>query len=169
MQALFSRFARSVTILVRAESLAVSMSQYLVDRIATEPTIRVVTRAEVVAVHGTGSLDCVDVRNIDTGETKSLPSAAMFIFIGAAPRTGMVAELLECDDKGFLLTGPDLTTAGRAPRGWTLDRDPYLLECNVPGVFAVGDVRAGSSKRVAAAVGEGSGVIGMVHRYLETV
>lgn len=165
----FSRYARSVTILVRTASLAASMSQYLVDRIATAANITVRVRSEVVGVHGTGSLQEIDVRDVDTGDVERRPMAAMFIFIGAAPRTQMVAAMLERDDKGFLLTGPDLPRVGRSPRGWNLERDPYLLESNVPGVFAAGDVRSGSNKRVAAAVGEGSGAIGMVHRYLETV
>ena len=94
----------------------------------------------------------------------------MFIFIGSAPHTAMVAGLVELDEKGYILTGPDLPPGpANRPRGWTLDRDPYLFETNVPGVFAVGDVRAGSGKRVAAAVGEGSGCVGAVHRYLATV
>ncbi len=93
----------------------------------------------------------------------------MFIFIGARPETGMVAGFLELDGQGFVLTGPDLGGAGQRPRGWTLERDPFVFETSVPGVFAAGDVRAGSGKRVAAAVGEGSGAVGVVHRYLETV
>jgi thioredoxin reductase (NADPH) len=93
----------------------------------------------------------------------------MFIFIGARPRTEMVAGLLELDAQGYVLTGPALSLSGRRPRGWTLDRDPLPFETSVPGVFAAGDVRAGSSKRVAAAVGEGSATVGLVHSYLETV
>ncbi len=108
-------------------------------------------------------------RGIAGGEERELDAAAMFIFIGAKPRTEMVSGLLELDEKGFVLTGPDLPRTDGRPRGWPLDRDPFLLETSVPGVFAAGDVRAGSSKRVAAAVGEGSGAVGMVHRYLETV
>ncbi len=100
---------------------------------------------------------------------EALDAAALFIFIGARPETGMVAGLLELDEQGFVRTGPDLGVEGRRPRGWTLERDPFLFETNVPGVFAAGDVRAGSGKRVAAAVGEGSGAVGVVHRYLETV
>jgi PAS domain-containing protein len=105
-----------------------------------------------------------------TREERELDPAAMFIFIGSTPHTGMVAGLIELDDKGYVLTGPDLPRASQGrPRGWTLDRDPFLFETSVSGIFAVGDVRAGSGKRVAAAVGEGSATVSMVHRYLQTV
>ena len=109
-------------------------------------------------------------QDVRTGEERELDPAAMFIFIGSAPHTGMVAGLIELDDKGYVLTGPDLPRGSQGrPRGWTLDRDPFLFETSVPGIFAVGDVRAGSGKRVAAAVGEGSATVSMVHRYLQTV
>jgi thioredoxin reductase (NADPH) len=165
----FSRYARRVTLLVRGESLAKSMSQYLVDRITATPGIEVVTGVEVTAVRGSGRLEKVALRPVAGGEERELDAAAMFIFIGARPQTEMVSGLLELDEKGFVLTGPDLPRTDHRPRGWRLDRDPFLFETNVPGVFAAGDVRAGSSKRVAAAVGEGSGAVGMIHRYLETV
>jgi thioredoxin reductase (NADPH) len=165
----FSRYARRVTMLVRADSPGKSMSRYLVDRITATPNIEVVTRAEVTAVRGTGRLEKVAVRRLPEGEQRELDAAAMFIFIGARPRTEMVAGVLELDAQGYVLTGPALSFSGRRPRGWTLERDPLLFETSVPGVFAAGDVRAGSSKRVAAAVGEGSGTVGMVHSYLETV
>jgi thioredoxin reductase (NADPH) len=165
----FSRYARRVTMLVRADSLAKVMSQYLIDRITATPNIEVVSRAEVSSVGGTGRLEKVAVRRVPDGEGHELDAAAMFIFIGAKPRTEMVSGLLELDEKGYVLTGLDLPRTDRRPRGWTLDRDPFLFETSVPGVFAAGDVRAGSSKRVAAAVGEGSGTIGAVHSYLETV
>src|SRR4029077_3043207 len=116
-----------------------------------------------------GGLEKVVIRAIAGGEERELDAAAMVIFIRAKPRTEMVSGLIELDAKGFVLTGPDLPRANGRPRGWTLDRDPFLLETSIPGVFAAGDVRAGSSKRVAAAVGEGSGTVGMIHRYLETV
>jgi thioredoxin reductase (NADPH) len=165
----FSRYARNVTLLVRGESLVKSMSQYLVDRIAATPNLQVVTGVEVAAVRGSGRLEKVAIRPVAGGEERELDAAAMFIFIGARPQTEMVSGLLELDEKGFVLTGPDLPRTDHRPRSWTLDRDPFLFETNVPGVFAAGDVRAGSSKRVAAAVGEGSGAVGMIHRYLETV
>jgi thioredoxin reductase (NADPH) len=165
----FSRYARRVTLLVRGEPLTKSMSQYLTDRIAATPNIEVITGVEIAGVRGTGRLEKIMIRAIAGGEERELDAAAMFIFIGAKPRTEMVSGLLELDEKGFVLTGPDLPRTDGRPRGWTLDRDPFLLETSIPGVFAAGDVRAGSSKRVAAAVGEGSGTVGMIHRYLETV
>ena len=165
----FSRYARHVTLLVRGNSLGQSMSQYLVDRIAATPNIEVLTRFEVAGVSGTGRLEKVVVRGVDDAQERELPASAIFIFIGAKARTEMVSDLLELDEKGYVLTGPDLPGTDRKPRGWTLERDPYLFETSVPGIFAAGDVRAGSGKRVAAAVGEGSGTVSMVHRYLETV
>lgn len=145
------------------------MSQYLVDRIKATENIGVLSRVEVVGVRGTDRLERVVVRNIDTTQESELEFAAMFIFIGTAPRSGMFAGLLERDQDDFILTGPDLPRTSGRPRGWTLDRDPFLFETSVPGVFAAGDVRAGANRRVAAAVGEGSAAIYSVHRYLETV
>ena len=165
----FSRYARRVTLLARSESLGKSMSQYLVDRIVTTSNIEVATSVEVAQVQGAGRLEKVLVRGVAGGEQRELDAAALFIFIGARPRTEMVSDLLELDEKGYVLTGLDLARGNLQPRGWTLDRDPFLFETCVPGIFAAGDVRAGSSKRVASAVGEGSGTVGVVHRYLETV
>jgi thioredoxin reductase (NADPH) len=165
----FSRYARRVTMLVRGASLAASMSRYLVDRIAATPNIEVVTSAEVAAVRGTGCLERVVVRGLPGGEEREIEAAAMFIFIGARPRTEWLSGLLELDETGYVRTGRDLSAAGGRPRGWTLDRDPFPFETSVPGIFAAGDARAGSGKRVAAAVGEGSGAVGVVHTYLETV
>jgi thioredoxin reductase (NADPH) len=165
----FSRYARRVTMLVRGTSLAQSMSRYLVDRIAATTNIDVVTTAEVAAVCGTGRLERIVVHSAPGGEKREVEAAAMFIFIGARPRTEWLSGLLELDEKGYVLTGRELSVAGRRPRGWTLDRDPFQFETSVPGIFAAGDARAGSSKRVAAAVGEGSGTVGLVHTYLETV
>jgi thioredoxin reductase (NADPH) len=146
------------------------MSRYLVDRIEAAANIDVRTRAEVAAVGGTDHLEHVLVRDLDTGEQHKWEPAAMFVFIGSAPHTRMVAGLVELDERGYVLTGPDLPPGpGGRPRGWALDRDPFLFETSVPGVFAVGDVRHGSGKRVAAAVGEGSAAVSMIHSYLETV
>jgi thioredoxin reductase (NADPH) len=149
--------------LVRGEALRDSLSHYLVDRIKATPNIEARTRVVVSGVSGTQRLERVLVRDVDGGAEQELAAAALFIFIGAKPRTEMVAGLIELDESGYVLTGPDLPRAGRGPRGWTLDRDPFLFETSVAGIFAVGDVRAGSSKRVAAAVGEGSGTVSMVH------
>ena len=166
---LFARYARKVTMLVRGASLQASMSTYLIDRIAAAENIEVRTHTSVVAVCGTDRLESVDLLRADTGERSLLPATAMFVFIGSAPLSDMVAGLVERDDLGFIITGPDLLRGGKRPKGWTLDRDPFLLETSVPGIFASGDVRLGSTKRVASAVGEGSAAVGMIHKYLETV
>ena len=154
---------------VRGASLAAGMSQYLQDRIADTPVIEVVADAEISAVHGKQRLEAAEVVVGPAREARRLEAAAMFIFIGSAPRSDLAAGLVERDPAGFVLTGPDLRADGRLPRAWPLERDPFLLETSVPGIFAAGDVRHGSSKRVAAAVGEGSSAVGMVHKYLETV
>jgi thioredoxin reductase (NADPH) len=158
----FSPHARSVTILYRGETLEKSMSRYLVDQLATRPNIRALYRAEVVAAHGDGSLEEVEIRDAATGETTRVASGGLFIFIGADAETAWVPREIGLDAKGYVLTGPDVQAAGR----WELDRDPYLLETSVPGIFACGDVRFSPVKRVAAAVGEGSMAIAFVHQYL---
>lgn len=166
----FSRYASSVTILLRADSLSKGMSRYLVDRIDAAPNIEVVTGAEIAGVTGGDHLEELLVRNLSTGATRLLDTAAVFIFVGSAPHTDAVSDLVELDEKGYILTGSDLPAGPQGrPRSWPLDRDPFPFETNVPGIFAVGDVRAGSGKRVAAAVGEGSGCVGVIHRYLATV
>jgi thioredoxin reductase (NADPH) len=158
----FSAHARSVTILYRGESLEKSMSQYLVDQLATRANIRVLYRTEVMAAHGDSALEAIDVRDAAAGETTRLPSGGLFIFIGADAETAWLPPQIALDQKGYVLTGPDVRAAGR----WQLDRDPYLLETSVPGIFACGDVRFSPVKRVAAAVGEGSMAIAFVHQYL---
>jgi thioredoxin reductase (NADPH) len=166
----FSRYASRVTMLVRADSLATGMSQYLIERIEAAPNIEVLTGAAVAAVSGSDHLESVEVKLLNSDEKRSLEPAAIFIFIGSAPHTDVAAGLVELDEHGYILTGADLPIDNHGhPRGWTLERDPFPFETNVPGIFAVGDVRSGSGKRVASAVGEGSGCIGIVHRYLETV
>lgn len=165
----FSRYANSVTMLIRAASLSPGMSKYLVDRIAAIPNIKVIPNVEVVSVEGDNKLEKVVIKNRISGEETTLDMSAMFIFIGAAPHAQMCAGFIPLDEKGFILTGPDLPRTGNKPTGWTLERDPFLFETNVPGVFAVGDVRSGANRRVAAAVGEGSAGIYMVLRYLQTV
>jgi len=165
----FSRNAKNVTMLIRGPSLSASMSQYLVDRIADTKNVRVLPNSVVKGVKGTDHLESIFVENVETHETTEYPAAAMFIFIGTAPRTGMVAGLVERDPQGFILTGRDLMIDGRPPREWPLLRDPFLFETSVPGVFAAGDARRGSGKRVASAVGEGSATVSMIHEYLATV
>ena len=165
----FSKYAKTVTMIVRASSLEKSMSNYLVERIKVTPNIKVITETELCSASGSSKLEKVTLKNIPDGRIYILDTSAIFIFIGAAPRTEMLKGIIETDDKGYILTGPDLPRINNIVKGWNLERDPYLLETNVPGVFAAGDVRSGSSKRVAAAVGEGSACVGMVHKYLETV
>jgi thioredoxin reductase (NADPH) len=161
-----SRFARSVTMIVRGESLAKTMSQYLIDQIGKTPNIAVQFHSRVTEAKGEDRLDALTIANDETGEVRTVPAIALFIFIGAMPHTSAIADLIECDERGFILSGPDLTQDGRRPRNWTLKRDPYLLETNVPGIFVAGDVRRGSIKRVASAVGEGSIAIELIHQYL---
>jgi thioredoxin reductase (NADPH) len=165
----FSQYARKVTMLVRGESLTKSMSQYLIDRIEATENIEVLTHSSVIEVHGDSSLEALAIENSLTGEVQTVPAKSLFIFIGAMPRTEWLDCLLDRDDKGFLLAGADLPRQNGRPRGWTLEREPYLLETNVPGIFAVGDVRHGSIKRVASGVGEGSICVQFVHRYLADV
>lgn len=165
----FSRYARSVRILLRGPDLGRAMSQYLVDRINETANVIVSPNTAVVGVRGDGVLEGVTVQDTVTGAKRDLAAAGMFIFIGTAPHTGMVAGLVERDPEGFILTGRDLMADGARPRGWQLDRDPFLFETSVPGIFAAGDSRRGSGKRVAAAVGEGSATVGVVHEYLRTV
>jgi thioredoxin reductase (NADPH) len=162
-----SRFARSVTLIVRGESLAKTMSQYLIDQIEKTPNIAVQFRSRVTEAQGNSRLDALTIANDQSGEAKTVPAIALFIFIGAMPHTSAIAELIECDERGFILSGPDLIANGRRPRNWPLQRDPFLLETNVPGIFVAGDVRHGSIKRVASAVGEGSIAIELVHQYLD--
>lgn len=164
----FARYAKRVSMIVRAAGLRPAMSHYLAVQIEATPNIEVLAGYRVVAAHGREHLERVTLCDA-SGAERDLDVAAMFIFIGAAPRSEMVAGVVERDEKGFILTGPDAGQHGRRPQGWPLDRDPFLFETNVPGVFAAGDVRAGANRRVAAAVGEGSAAIYTIHRYLETV
>jgi thioredoxin reductase (NADPH) len=158
----FSTHARSVTILSRGDTLQKSMSQYLIDQIASRTNIHTLCRKEVVAVHGEVSLEAIDVRDCATGETTRLESGGLFLFIGADPQTDWLPPEIAVDERGFVLTGADMRGADR----WELERDPYLLETSVPGIFACGDVRLGPVKRVASAVGEGSMAITFVHQYI---
>jgi thioredoxin reductase (NADPH) len=159
-----ANYARTVTILVRGESIADGMSQYLVDQIAQTPNIRVWTQAQVAEVHGATQLERVSVRR--NGAVERLNARALFIFIGAQPRTEWLAGVVARDERGFILTGPDLLEHGVPPAGWNRDRPPLMLETSVPGLFAAGDVRHGSIKRVASSVGEGSIAVAFVHQYL---
>jgi thioredoxin reductase (NADPH) len=165
----FAKHAERVVILVRGESLASTMSQYLIDQIKETPNIQLWTHASVAEVHGSTRLEEVSVLCSDTNKIERVPANSMFIFIGALPTTDWLTNVVERDDRGFILTGPDLLWEGNRPKGWTLERDPFLLESNVPGIFAVGDVRHGSVKRVASGVGEGSVAVQFIHQYLSKV
>jgi thioredoxin reductase (NADPH) len=165
----FAKYAERVVILVRGDSLASTMSQYLIDQIKETPNIQLWAHASLVEAHGTTHLEEISVLCSDTNKTERVPASSMFIFIGALPRTDWLAGLVERDERGFILTGPDLIRDGEHPKGWNLERDPFLLETNVPGIFAVGDVRHGSVKRVASGVGEGSVAVQFIHQYLSKV
>jgi thioredoxin reductase (NADPH) len=165
----FAKFAERVVILVRGDSLASTMSQYLIDQIKEMPNIQLWAHASVSEVHGDTHLEEISILCSDTNKMERVQANSMFIFIGALPRTDWLGSLVERDERGFLLTGPDLVRDGQHPKGWALDRDPFLLETNVPGIFAVGDVRHGSVKRVASGVGEGSVAVQFIHQYLSKV
>ena len=159
----FSNHARSVTLLVRGESLAESMSHYLIEQIATKANIRVETRSEVVAVHGDEQLDAIEVIDRRTGATSRRDTKVLFVLIGAEAATDWLPSEISRDEHGFVSTGTDALKADQ----WTADREPFALETSAPGIFAVGDIRSGSVKRVAASVGEGGVAIALVHRYLQ--
>jgi thioredoxin reductase (NADPH) len=163
-----SRFAKRVVLVVRAGTLADTMSRYLVERITAAPNIAVRYRSEVVSGRGDGHLEALTLTDRDTGVTEEVPSSWLFVFIGASPRTEWLGPEVVRDDKGFVVTGQDLLSPAWARR-WPLTRAPYVLETSVPGVFAAGDVRLDSMKRVASAVGEGAMSIYLVHRYLATI
>jgi thioredoxin reductase (NADPH) len=165
----FSKYAERVVILVRGDSLSSTMSQYLIDQIKETPNIQLWSHASVAEVHGETHLEEISVLCSDTNKVERVAATSMFIFIGALPRTDWVGDAIERDERGFILTGPDLMQGGQRAKGWTLERDPFLLETNVPGVFAVGDVRHGSVKRVASGVGEGSVAVQFIHQYLSKV
>src|SRR5580693_5985095 len=162
-----SRFAKSVTMLVRGSSLEKSMSYYLIKQIADIPNISVRTCTEVIEASGEDHLEHLTLRSTATGATETVDAQLLFLFIGAAPLTDWLDGVVARDGRGFVVTGPDLSPGGERPRGWPLDRVPYYLETSVPGVFVAGDARAESAKRVASAVGEGAMAVMLVHRYLE--
>jgi thioredoxin reductase (NADPH) len=164
-----SKFAKNVSILVRKENLASTMSAYLIDQIGTRSNIRVLGKSEIREASGSGKLECLQIADIDTGTTTANKADALFIFIGARPFTDWIGLDIIKDDKGFLETGRDLKTYPNFGKVWKQDRDPYLLETSCAGIFAAGDVRSGAMNRVASAVGEGSMSISFVHKYLAEV
>jgi len=163
----FSAFARKVTMIVREGTLKQTVSAYLVDRIFSTKNIEVLTNTEVTALIGNKFLEAITLRNRKTGEEQTVKTRWLFVCIGGSPQTAWAVEAgVIRDEAGYLVTGPDLLNGGRAPNGWPLDRHPYYLETNIPGLFAAGDVRHGSVKRCASAVGEGAMAVTFAHRYL---
>lgn len=162
-----ARYARQVTIVVRGDSLSAKMSQYLVDEIGATPNIDVRTRTQVVAAEGDGHLEVLTLADIGTGTTTTFPAAALVVLIGAVPNTDWLPPSISCDEHGFILTGGDLPSADTTSAGWPLERPPFPLETSLPGVFAAGDVRHGSVKRVASAVGEGSIATTQIGQHLQ--
>jgi thioredoxin reductase (NADPH) len=165
----FSKYARKVVMLVRGPSLSATMSQYLIDQIKKMPNIKIETHCQVVEVHGDTHLEAVSIHCAETGDTTKAPTNLLSIFIGAEPNTDWLSGVVERDERGFILTGTDLIRDGKRPKGWLLERNPYWVESSVPGVFAAGDVRHGSVKRVASGVGEGSIAVQFTHQYLSEV
>jgi thioredoxin reductase (NADPH) len=161
-----ARYARKVVLIVRGASLEATMSRYLIDKIASTPNIQVRCRSEVAACRGNGHLEAITIADRDTGYAEELPTSWLFVFVGASPRTEWLGPDVVRDAKGFVVTGQDLLAHDKA---WRLPRAPFALESSVPGVFAAGDVRLDSMKRVASAVGEGAMSVYLVHRYLATV
>ena len=164
----FSKYAKEVVMLARS-SLSKSMSQYLIDQIDETTNISVRVGWTVEEVKGDKSLEAILIKNKQTGDLETIYATSLFIFIGAMPKTDWLDGIVERDEKGFIITGLDLIRNGKPPKGWNLDREPFLLEASVPGIFVAGDVRHGSVKRVASGVGEGSISVQFIHRYLSKV
>jgi thioredoxin reductase (NADPH) len=166
----FAKYAKTVTLLVRGDTLNKSMSRYLIHQINETPNIRILLNSKITEVHGENRLEFITITNTQTRQLQTVRTSGLYIFIGAVPHTDAAVGLIERDANGFILTGQDLMQNGHMrPRGWTLDRQPFLLETNVPGIFAAGDVRHGSTKRVATGVGEGSIAVQLAHQYLTRV
>jgi thioredoxin reductase (NADPH) len=163
----FSRFVKGVVMVVRGSCLRETLSQYLVDRIKESPKITVLHHSEVRAIDGQETLDSIEIEDLRSGARHTYAAHRLFVCIGGDPHTDWAAAVgIVRDDAGYLVTGPDLLQRGQLPESWPLDRSPYFLETNMPGVFAAGDVRHGSVKRCASAVGEGAMAVALVHRYL---
>jgi thioredoxin reductase (NADPH) len=162
-----SRFASKVSMLVRGPEL--TSSQYLVEALQADPKIDLLLNTDLLEVHGEGRVDHLLARNTETNEDLTLNGEALFVFIGVKPQSQMVADICALDEKNQILTGPDLPREKGRAQGWKLERDPYLLETNVPGIFAAGDVRSGAGHRVASAVGEGAIAQALIKQYLKSL
>src|SRR5712671_127511 len=163
----FARYAAGVNMVIREDSLSVYMSEYLIDRIRAEPKVKVLLNTEVIALHGDRILQAITLRNNQTGREWTAETSWLFLCLGGVPQTQWAAEAgVVCDSAGYIVTGSDLLKNDKPPESWVLDRKPYAMETSLPGVFAAGDVRAGSIKRFASAVGEGAWTISSIHRYL---
>jgi len=165
----FARYSSQVSMLVRGSNLSKSMSAYLIDQIDATDNIDVQTKTVVTAAHGDDRLEALTIKNNETQQEEQVETSAVFVFIGAVPHSKLVEGVVEQNSAGFILTGQDLVRDGKRPQGWTLRRDPYVLETSVPGIFAAGDVRQGAVRRVASAVGQGANAVSVVHQYLRTV
>ncbi|MGE5375086.1 MAG: NAD(P)/FAD-dependent oxidoreductase, partial [Bacteroidota bacterium] len=162
-----SRFASKVTVLVRGREP--TASKYLVDALYENKKIEVLCNTDLLEIKGTNVLEQVVAKDTRSGEVRTLDTPALFVFIGVRPQSQLVADLVKCSDRGYIFTGPDLMQDRKPPQGWTLDRDPFLLETSVPGIFAAGDVRYGTNHRVASAVGEGAIAYALIKEYLKTL
>jgi thioredoxin reductase (NADPH) len=162
-----SRFASKVTVLVRGHQP--TASKYLVDALNENPKIELLLDTDLLEVKGTNTLEQIVVKNTRSGAVQTCHAAAMFVFIGVRPQSQVVAGLVKCSDKGYIYTGPDVMVDRKPPPGWTLERDPFLLETSLPGIFAAGDVRYGTNHRVASAVGEGAIAYALMKEYLKTL
>jgi thioredoxin reductase (NADPH) len=164
-----SRFASKVSMLIRRDSDQ-TMSRYLIDAVAANPKVERLLGTEIIEIRGRpGAVEGVVVADRKAGRSTFMAGAAIFVFIGALPQSDIVKDLVMVDNKGFVVTGPDLMKDGKRPQGWTLDRDPMVLETSVPGIFAAGDVRLGTNHRVATAIGEGGISVGAIEAYLKSL
>jgi thioredoxin reductase (NADPH) len=162
-----SQFARTVRVLIRGHHP--TASKYLVDALEQNPKIELMCDTDLIEVRGKNTLEGIIVRNTATDTTQTFEAGAMFVFIGVRPQSQLVADLVKRSDKGYIFTGADLIVDKKPPPGWTLERDPFLLETSVPGIFAAGDVRFGTNHRVASAVGEGAIAFALMKEYLKTI
>ncbi len=162
-----SRYARKVTVLIRGPEIIAA--QHLVNALRADPKIEICLNTDLIEAHGKEKLEALTIKSAATGETQTLPAAALFVFIGVRPQSDLVADLVVRDSKGYVLTGPDLMPDGKRPTGWPLDRDPFMFETSVPGLFAAGDVRFGTIHRVVSATSEGGAAVAMIRQYLKTL